>query len=481
MSRSSTPLQIGIVGAGASGTAALYEIFARFAGAPPQIVLIDGGDAHGAGNIYQADLDCALVNTQAKYMSIIYDDQDDFVDWAADYERSLGNSGGARQYYTRSVFGKYLRQRHEEIIRRYRAAGSPIEFVASYVEGFEAFDNKVFVKLGEDFVAFDYLILCTGHGRQHRPASRPGELLDPYPLRDLVAATDSCRRIAVLGAGLTAIDCALGLLSHDRDNQVTMFSRTGILPDIRADFAENLELTVAERPHHKGATLEELMNRFRAELAAHAVSSFDLRCYLDRLRRGVESFVENSPIAETDRKIQNLAISLGNRDLSTYWHGFGASDRNAFCDRYYRLLHAICGPIPPITAAALRDAIATGRLQVKLGTAQPHAGRWTVGGKAFDAVVDGTGKATSRSQERFEALLVSRGCAIREDYGGIRVERNSRNIVLPDRKRSRLYAVGHVTRGSLLFSSSLYQATRSVKHVVESIVSVANSQVGTPS
>jgi uncharacterized NAD(P)/FAD-binding protein YdhS len=190
--------------------------------------------------------------------------------------------------------------------------------------------------------------------------------------------------------------------------------------------------------------------------------------------------VENNSIVETDRKIQNLAISLANRDLATYWHGFQASDRKAFCDRYYRLLHAICGPIPPTTAAALRDAIATGRLQVKIGTAQPRAGRWTVGGQVFDAVVDGTGKATSRSQEHFEALLVSRGSAIREDYGGIRVERKSRNVVLPYRRRSRMYAVGHVTRGSLLFSSSLYQATRSIKHVVESIASAVNSQVGTP-
>lgn len=478
MSGSNTPLRIAIVGAGASGTIALYELFARFAGELPQVVLIDGGHAYGMGNVYQPDLDCALVNRQSQYMSIIYDDQNDFVDWATDYELSLGKTGGARRYYTRTVFGRYLRQRYEEICGKWSGAGSPIQFIASYVDGFEEFDDKVIVHLDEDFVTVDYLVLCTGHGRQHRPTSGPNELLDPYPLGDLVAATASCRRIAVLGTGLTAIDCALALLGHHHDNQVTMFSRSGILPDTRADLPEDLKLVSNERPHHENATLEELKDRFLAELAAHSVSELDLRRYLNRLRRGVQSFVENASIPPADRKIQNLAISLANRDLPTYWHGFQAPDRNTFYNRYYRLLQAICSPIPSTTAVSLRDAITAGRLRVSIGTTQSFTNGWMVAGEPFDAVVDGTGAATSRSQERFEASLVSKGWAISETHGGIKVSRESGNVVLPQRVKSRVYAIGYTTRGSLLYSSSLYQATRNIKYVVESIASAANVPVG---
>ncbi len=465
-------LRLGIVGAGAACVTALYELFDRFHGGLPHITVIDGG-AIGTGNVFAPDLDCALVNRQAKHMSVLFDRQDDFVKWAQRYELSIGNPGAEREYYSRSVFGRYLQQRFDEICVNWRAAGAPIEVVRGYADSFDEVDGALRIGVGENSVHVDFVILCTGHGRRTGVPATSTTMLRPYPLADLVTATQGCHRVAVVGAGLTAIDSVLGLLTVRSVEQISMFSRTGILPDIRADFDEDLALTVPERSAHQGATLDELRERFHSELNAYGVTESDLRGYIARLRGGLNSFMAADWITEAERTIQNLAISMANRDVPTYWHGFSDNDRDAFDAKYFRLMQAICSPIPLATAETLRAAIRSGRLQVGVGEAAATPDGWLVGDKTFDAVVDGTGTATSAEQERFEHRLVAAGLAIGERYGGIRVDFDTGNVLSVNGEQTRLYAIGYATRGSLLYSSSLYQATRNVKGVVADIARAA--------
>ena len=64
-------VRIAVVGAGATGVATLYELFDRFSGALPQVTLIEGSGVLGIGNVFAPDLDCALVNRQAKPESVV--------------------------------------------------------------------------------------------------------------------------------------------------------------------------------------------------------------------------------------------------------------------------------------------------------------------------------------------------------------------------------------------------------------------------
>lgn len=465
--------RIAVVGAGASALAALYELYETFGeDRLPHVVLIDGGAGPGIGNVYRDDLDCALVNRQARHMSVIHDRPDDFLDWVA--SRPDRGNPVDEEYYTRAYFGTYLSQRFTAIADRWRDAGAPIEFVPGYAEGFEEIGGAVLVTLADEVIEADQLLLCTGHGRQDEP-SPPDALLRPYPLRELVAQTADANRVAVVGCGLTAIDCALGLLSAETGTVVSMFSRTGVLPDVRADLPADLALTVAPRADHVGATLDELWVRLRAELDAHGVSDADLSEYLDRLRGGVLRFREGGPVPHAHRVIQNIAIAMANRDLPTYWYGFDSVQRKAFYAKYYRLLQAICSPIPPRTARMLRDALEAGRIEVRIGVAERDDDGWAVrtngGLERFDAIVDGTGDATSSGAERFERSLVAGGAAVAEEFGGVRVDRGNSRLIRPDGAPSRVFVLGYATRGSLLYSSSLYQATWNVKGIAAQIES----------
>ncbi|MBL1078316.1 FAD/NAD(P)-binding protein [Nocardia sp. 2] len=464
--------RIAIVGAGASGLAALYELHRVLAADLPDVVLIDGGERPGVGTVYRDDLGCALVNRQARHMSVVYDNQHDFLDWVAEQGGALPADGDG-EYFTRAYFGRYLECRYEAIERRWREAGRLLERHASYAEGFEEIEGKVLVTVAGDVIEADHLILCTGHGRQDEPPPGDGDPLRPYPLRELVERTRGARRVAVLGSGLTAVDCTLALLSGHPDIEVSMFSRSGILPDVRADFAEDLPLTLPARDDHRGASLAELRTRFLTELAAQQVTPEDLREYLDRLVAGVGGFVAPDRIPEAQRRIQNIAISMANRDLPVYWYGMSEADRKAFDDRYYRLLQAICSPIPPHTARILRTAIDAGRVRVLVGTLERTADapgiRTPDGIATYDAIVDGTGATTSAGQERFENTLVANGWAVAEQYGGVRVDRRTGGLVRPDGRPSRVAAIGFATRGSLLYSSSLFQATWNVKGIAAQI------------
>ncbi|MCL5285773.1 MAG: FAD/NAD(P)-binding protein [Nitrospirae bacterium] len=471
--------KIGVIGAGASGTALLYELFRQFKHDLPQVVLIDGGSQWGRGTVYLEDMDCALVNRQAKHMSLLFDDQPDFLRWIEQNPKEISQAV-EQQYFTRATFGKYVEQRLNAIENLWVDSGGVFKNINEFVERVEETGNTVQISLPSQKLEVDYLVLCTGHGPQ-RPFTRfSGEMLNPYPLRELCTAVRGVSHVAVVGTGLTAIDCVLALLESNTSLRVSMFSRSGIIPDIRAEFEEDLPLTQPERTDHTGATLKELELKFIAELAAYNVSLTDLSGYVTKLRRGASNLFDPVPAIESHRRIQNLSISIANRDLPVYWHGFSDQDRMLFYDRYYRFLQAVTAPIPLSVAHKLRNAMSTGQLEVRNGTVERRGGAFRISSAAkkerYEVIIDATGRLTNAGQVDFEKMLITSGAALEELYGGICVDRRSGRIKRPDSKVSRVYGIGYVTRGSLLYSSSLYQATRNIKTAVANIKASVNGQ-----
>jgi len=462
---------IGVIGAGAASTALLYELLACVGRARVRIVVVEGAGSRGAGTVYDDDLDCALVNRQAKYMSVLNDDPDDFIRWAqANWRPATG--GSQTVYYPRSFYRKYLEERFKEVCDRWlEQIGEPVEMVAAHVRSIRQDAKRVVLATAHGEIAVDFAILCTGHGLPRAEQyERDTGMLTPYPLRDLVGRVSGCDRVAIRGAGLTAIDSALAILESCPTTAVELVSRTGILPDTRTDLAEDLELTLPPRRSPEGATLAELRRRFHAELDAYGVTKTDLARYVTRIRSGADPIQNNTPHGPADARIQSLSVSIANRDLPIHWCGFSPQDRKAFHGRYFRLLQAVTAPIPLSMAGRLRLAFAEGQLASKKGTLARAGRTWHLVGEQgrYDMVIDGTGDATNASQTAFEAQLVQSGTAMSEEFGGIKVTTNCR---VPARTGmpTHLYAIGYATRGSFLYSSSLYQSALQARAVARDL------------
>ncbi len=462
---------IGVIGAGAASTALLYELLARVGHARVRIVVFEGAGSRGAGTVYDDDLDCALVNRQAKYMSVLNSDADDFVRWAqANWRPSTGDSQTI--YYPRSFYRRYLEERFKEVCDRWRGqAGKPVEMVAAHVRSVRQDAEQVVLATAHGEITVDFAILCTGHGLPRAEQyERETGMLTPYPLRELVGRVSGCGRVAIRGAGLTAIDSALAIIESCPTTAVELVSRTGILPDTRSDLAEDLELTLPPRCSPEGATLVELRQRFDAELDAYGVSKNDLAQYVARIRSGADPIRNNSPHGQADARIQGLSVSIANRDLPIHWFGFSRQDRKAFHWRYFRLMQAVTAPIPQSMAGRLRLAFTEGQLASKKGTLARAGGRWCLAGQqeTYDMVIDGTGGATNASQSAFEAQLGRSGTAMSGEFGGVEVTTTCQ-VLARTGTLTRLYAIGYATRGSFLYSSSLYQSALQARVVARDL------------
>jgi uncharacterized NAD(P)/FAD-binding protein YdhS len=462
---------IGVIGAGAASTALLFDLLACVSHARVRIVVIEGAGSLGAGTVYDDDLDCALVNRQAQYMSVLNDDADDFVRWAqANWRPATG--GCQTVYYPRSFYRKYLEERFKEACDRWREdVGKPVEMVAARVRSVRQDAKRILLATTHGEMAVDFAILCTGHGLpKAEQYERDTGMLTPYPLREMVRRVNGYGRVAIRGAGLTAIDSALAILESCPATAVDLVSRTGILPDTRADLDEDLELALPPRRSPDGATLVELCRRFHAELDACGVSDADLTQYVARVESGTNTIQTDTPHSSVEARIQSLSVSIANRDLPIHWFGFSRQNRELFHRRYFRLLQAITAPIPQSTAGRLRMAFAEGRLASKKGTLARAGGTWHMLGEQgrYDMVIDGTGTATNASQSAFEAQLVRSGTAMSAKLGGIEVTMNCQVLARTGRP-TRLYAIGYATRGSFLYSSSLYQSALQARAVAQDL------------
>src|SRR5215218_784821 len=91
----SRPVRLGVVGGGAAAVSLLDGLLrhGRDGGVPPlEITLYEPAAAVGTGRAYRPDLDCALVNREAGFMSVRSADRGHFLRWLHASERHRGTA-----------------------------------------------------------------------------------------------------------------------------------------------------------------------------------------------------------------------------------------------------------------------------------------------------------------------------------------------------------------------------------------------------
>ena len=215
------PVDVAIVGGGASGTLVAVQLLEKARG-PFRIALIERSGTLGRGLAYGSSEACHLLNVPAAGMSAFPDRPEDFVEW----------SGAAPDHFVpRAVYGDYLAARLAEA----RAQAQPevsLFVVRGEVIGIQAAEGGLRLAFsdGVELVARAG-VLAPGNFPSAEVAVRghPAYRDSPWDT-DAFEGVSPGASILFLGTGLTMIDAALALDQRGHRGTMHALSRHGLLP-----------------------------------------------------------------------------------------------------------------------------------------------------------------------------------------------------------------------------------------------------------
>ncbi len=262
--------RIAIIGGGASMAALLgnlMEVAPDFAG---RIDLYDRSGRWARGVAYSTQNLSHLLNVRAGNMSAIAARPDHFANWAA------GQGYDSHDFVPRKIYGDYLNGIFEDARARF-----DIHCHEQDVEGCRLSGDGVVLNGGE--LIYDHVILAGGNVMPLRPRQIAPDARhyfdDPWNLD--AGILRGCREIALIGAGLTAMDAALALMDMEFDGQITIISRHGAIPQIHADPAAPFKI---EADDVIGKTPAAIMKFLRRATLKAAAQGLPWQAVLDGIR-----------------------------------------------------------------------------------------------------------------------------------------------------------------------------------------------------
>jgi len=268
-----------IIGAGASGTAALYELSRAVERgaekedlAPPslRVRVVERQEALGPGFPHsdRTARPFHLINMCARDMGVAANHPEDFQEWLdagrdhltrrfAEYRPYLESTAlrdGPCTYVPRGVMGEYLKDRFQEAVKTLRRCGTRVEiFARCEVEDLREEREGVSLTVRDartgkvETQLTDRVLLATGHWFEETEDGR--FFPSPWPSEALERAVAPGERVAVIGSSLSAVDTALTLTADGvfvrRDSgelvyeppaaprTLALCSRSGLMPRVR--------------------------------------------------------------------------------------------------------------------------------------------------------------------------------------------------------------------------------------------------------
>jgi uncharacterized NAD(P)/FAD-binding protein YdhS len=284
------PLKVVIIGGGASGCLVAANLLRR-GRAPLHITLIERRRVFGRGIAYSTSNPLHRLNVPAGRMGAFPDDPAGFLRWLS---TQVGQPGvpaepQAGDFVERRLYGDYLRE-VLETARREAPFGYRCDKITGEAIDLEEAGDGALVRLadGREFPA-DCVVLAVGHLPGEYPISAPefsAFYRTPFYahlpwLPDVLGGIGPDDDVLLVGAGLTAADLALELLSRGHRGTIHALSRRGLHPLSHA-------ATPEYRPFLRGETLPRTvlatLRRLRTEVRAAVRTGHDWRAVLDAIR-----------------------------------------------------------------------------------------------------------------------------------------------------------------------------------------------------
>jgi uncharacterized NAD(P)/FAD-binding protein YdhS len=408
-----------IIGGGASGVLMAAHLL-RSQSASFRLTLVERSEAIAEGVAYSTDLPEHVLNVSVKGMSALADDRSHFERWLGAFSNNKINPAS---YVARSLYGLYL----ADLLSHLRAIDDGKRFHTVTDEALDVTETPtgVEVHLGNGTSLIGHIaILATGHEARAAQTSAGSS-----------AAGDAQLPILIVGTGLSMVDTFLAAARRKNHPPVIAISRHGLLPHAHTT-APPIAIDAADIPF--GTKLSFLMRWLRVLIAELADQGIDWRSVIDGMRPHCQD-IWRSWTPETKRRFL--------RHARPWW----SIHRHRLAPPIHeRLTKAVSNGHLAVQAATIVDvADSDGALAVTLRGRK--TGEETL--LKVARIEDCTGLHFDVTQSRQALLqnLVSRG-AVRGDplAIGLDVTERCAAIDLDGKPSKRLFAIGPITRGTLL-------------------------------
>jgi len=249
---------VAIVGGGFSGTLLAINLLNH---GDAHVTLIERrGDRLGRGLAFGAAQEDHVLNVRAANMSALPDQPRHFADWL-----KARQAGEETSFATRRTYGAYLR---DLLTAAQARAGQRLRLIEEEAIDIALSDGAATIRLRSGaMVDADIAVVAPGNLPPHDlPAfarlSHPAYVDDPWAA-DLAEGLGRDDDILLLGTGLTAVDCALSLLSAGFAGRIVALSRRGLLPHAHEGGAATAPL-----PERPVGSASALVRQTRARAAA---------------------------------------------------------------------------------------------------------------------------------------------------------------------------------------------------------------------
>jgi uncharacterized NAD(P)/FAD-binding protein YdhS len=267
-------LRVAIVGAGFSGTMVAIHLLRQSEAV--EIDLIDPR-VPGRGLAYSTTCDAHLLNVPAVRMSAFGSEPLHFLNWLQSHGMPTADPG---MFAPRKLYGTYIQDLFEETLRSAPPKSTLRHHFTKAVRlKFDGLSVTLFLENGER-LSSDRVVLASGNPPSRSIADPlPGYFSSPWQSA-ATADLDPTKSVLLVGAGLTAVDAFLALVSQGHTGTVHILSRRGKLPQAHAPYRPlPNSFRVPESPTARG-----LLREIRAEVKEAATRGVDWRAVIDSIR-----------------------------------------------------------------------------------------------------------------------------------------------------------------------------------------------------
>ncbi|MFD0899037.1 FAD/NAD(P)-binding protein [Actinomadura sediminis] len=457
-------MDIAIIGAGAAAVALLDSLDPA---AVEAVTVYDPAPLPWRGRPYGPDLESVRVNVPPEIMSIRAADPRHYGTWlggTSEYDDPwLG-----RPVPPRAVYGRYLEDTAAAALARFARTEVLREAVTGLSLGGPG--ERIVVETAAGRRPADAAVVCVGGGTPpdlYGLAGAPGFVLDPYPLERTLADVPPDRDVAVIGAGLTAVDVVVSLAARGHTGRIGLVSRSGTLPhvwqrpmrtDVRYLTPDHLRTLAGP------LTLDGLEDLVRKELADAGDSWEDVTALIARSMTGDPAATLREQFALMDSPLPGRRIVR----MATHTAGPVAWRRLAEPDRrrlraHARAITVQASPMVPRNAAVLLDLLDAGTLEILSGAGEitAAAGRFRVGHaagvRAADAVINAvnpSAHAVPGTAAPLVSSLLAQGAARHPD-GGLTVDPGTGRLVVGGRPDPRVLVAGDLAGDGPFLTTSI--------------------------
>ncbi|AJO78136.1 FAD/NAD(P)-binding protein [Pseudomonas sp. MRSN 12121] len=280
-----------IVGGGLSGTLLAAQLL-RLPG-QRRVLVIEPRSELGRGEAYSAVELGHTLNGNAARMSVDPDNADDLTQWLGEYIAGGGWPESDRQavpvsqlFPPRGIFGLYVQQRLAEARALGAAQGSTVAHVHAEVVDLQADAEGARLTLDDGrSLSGAFAVLATGmfpaaRTPQTESSGLNAAALDPWDV-SAMARLDPGARVLIIGSGLTMVDAVVSLEQAGHRGPIEVFSRHGLLPQVRRQPPEWVDFLAAD-PSIRSP--RQLMRELRRQCRLALADGVDWQAPLDTVR-----------------------------------------------------------------------------------------------------------------------------------------------------------------------------------------------------